>query len=74
MPITDGKDVGYPARAEGVLGVIQCDVREMRLMKPKEKDTNWCWYPPDYPVPELSIARVSMNDLLILGVDSFTVG
>ena len=40
MPITDGKEVGYPARAEGVLGVIQCDVREMRLMKRKEKDTN----------------------------------
>ena len=27
-----------------------------------------------YPVHELSIARVSMNDLLILGVDDFTVG
>ena len=27
-----------------------------------------------YPVHELSFARVSMNDLLILGVDSFTVG
>jgi len=58
---------GLPGRDGGFFRLVFRGVGSgrKRLVRRRKKGTNWCWYPPDYPLHELSFARVWVSPVWV---------